>query len=110
MFSAFLTPVQVDTSTLAVDVISAVGHGGPFFRATSHARALRDRVYQPLLSDWRNFETWREAGSKDATTRASEIAREAVDAWQEPSLEPSNHEALLSFVAKRTEEGGAPVN
>ena len=110
MFSAFLTPVVVDESTLATSVIGDVGHGGHFFAQPHTLERYETAFYQPLLSDWRNFETWRESGSKDATMRASEIAREALDAWQEPSLEPSNREALSAFVAKRAEEGGAPVN
>jgi trimethylamine---corrinoid protein Co-methyltransferase len=110
MFSAFLTPVEVDEATLATSVVSAVGHGGHFFAQSHTLERYETAFYQPLLSDWRSFEAWREAGAKDATTRANEIAREALGAWQEPVLEPSCREALSAFVARRSAEGGAPVN
>ena len=110
MFSAFLSPVRVDQTELAQEVIGAVGHGGHFFAQPHTLERYETAFYQPLLSDWRGFEAWKEAGAQDATMRATRIAAEAIDAWQEPTLDPACREALSAFIAKRIEEGGAPVN
>ena len=55
---------------MALEAIAEVGHGGSLLRLTAHDGALRDSLLLPLVSDWRNFESWTEAGSVDATERA----------------------------------------
>jgi trimethylamine--corrinoid protein Co-methyltransferase len=64
--------------------------------------------YSPLLSDWRNFETWRQAGEETATQRANRLYKKLLANYSEPPLEESRKEALAAFVAKRKEDGGAP--
>jgi len=60
------------------------------------------------LSDWRNFETWQEAGSVDATQRANMTYKQLLQEYEEPALDPAIAEELDAFVEKRREEGGAP--
>jgi trimethylamine--corrinoid protein Co-methyltransferase len=62
--------------------------------------------YTPLLSDWRNFESWRDGGSLDATQRANKIWKQLLAEYQEPKLEASVEEELSFFVEKRISEGG----
>ena len=64
--------------------------------------------YQPLLSDWQNFENWRDGGAEDATMRAHKIWKQLLEEYQEPKLDQATQEQLDAFVAKRVEEGGAP--
>jgi trimethylamine--corrinoid protein Co-methyltransferase len=110
MFASFLRPERVDAETLAVDTIEEVGPGGHFFAAPHTLARYETAFYSPLLSDWRNFETWREDGARDATTRASEIARQAIGEHESPPLDPARAEAMDAFIARRVAEGGAPVN
>jgi trimethylamine--corrinoid protein Co-methyltransferase len=51
-----------------------------------------------------------EAGGKSATERATGIWQEALRTYEEPALDPSIRESLSAFVAKRREEGGAPID
>ena len=77
MASAALDPLVVDDDTLAFDAIAEVGPGGHFF-GTDHTQArFRTEFYRPLISDWRNYETWVEAGSPEAAGKANR-AREGV--------------------------------
>ncbi|HEV3177492.1 MAG TPA: trimethylamine methyltransferase family protein, partial [Stellaceae bacterium] len=62
--------------------------------------------YRPLLSDWSNFENWRDAGAKDATARAHEIWKRLRDQYLPPPLDPAIAEALDAYVAKRWQEIG----
>ena len=64
--------------------------------------------YSPMLSDWRNFESWRDSGSVTTTQRANKIWKQLLADYQEPTLEPTIEEELLCFVEKRISEGGAP--
>ncbi len=106
----FLQPVAVDEATLALDAIREVGPGGHFFAARHTLERYQTAFYKPLLSDWRNFETWQEAGGLTATQRAGRIYRQLLEEYQPPPLEPSRHEALQAFVARRKAAGGAPMN
>jgi trimethylamine--corrinoid protein Co-methyltransferase len=107
MMAAFLRPFEVNADTLALEAVREVGPGGHFFGAAHTLARYETAFYQPLLSDWRNFETWREEGARDATARAHRIYKQLLDAYQPPPLDPSIDEALQAFVARRAQAGGA---
>jgi trimethylamine--corrinoid protein Co-methyltransferase len=64
--------------------------------------------YEPVVHDYANFGTWTERGSLDANQRATRVWKEIVAADARPEIDQNRLEALKSFVAKRTAEGGAP--
>ena len=66
MVAAFLDPVVVDDDTLALDAMREVGPGGHFFGAQHTQSRFRTAFHKPMISDWRNYETWEEAGSPQA--------------------------------------------
>jgi trimethylamine--corrinoid protein Co-methyltransferase len=68
----------------------------------------RSAFYAPLVSDWRNSGSWAEDGAKSATDRASGLWRSALERYVAPTRDPAVVEALDAYVARRTEEGGAP--
>ena len=53
---------------------------------------------------------WLEAGGKSAAERATAIWQEALNHYAEPELDPAAAEALDAFVARRTKQGGAPLD
>lgn len=109
-FEAFLTPLTVDPDTLALEAIRDVMPGGHYF-GTPHTLARFDNAfYEPLLSDWRNFETWRDDGSVDATVRANRIYKQALTEFQEPPMDAAIRDELDAFVVRRTEEGGVSLD
>ncbi|HSS64249.1 MAG TPA: trimethylamine methyltransferase family protein [Gammaproteobacteria bacterium] len=110
MMTELLKPVEVSADTLALDAIREVGPGGHFFGAAHTLDRYETAFYPPMLSDWRNFETWKEAGAEDATQRANRIFKSVIERYESPPLDEGVREALNAFVDKRTAEGGAPVN
>jgi len=108
MMTAFLTPPEIDSSTLALEAIRDVGPGGHFF-STPHTLERYERAfYAPLLSDWRNFETWSEDGGVDATHRANRIWQQILADYEPPPLDPAIDEELQAYVDRRKAEGGVP--
>ncbi len=106
MVSTFVEPL--DTTAAEVDealaAIAAVGPGGHFF-GTSHTQARYTTAFhQPLISDWRNWETWTEAGQPDAKSRANRIARELLAAYEPPPLDEAIEAELRDYVERRTAE------
>ncbi len=110
MISAYLQPIEVTDDTLALDAIREVGPGGHFFGAAHTQSRFRDAFYRPMVSDWRNYERWEEAGSPDAVTRASGIATRLIAAHESPALDPSIRQELEEFVARRVAEGGVETD
>jgi trimethylamine--corrinoid protein Co-methyltransferase len=51
-----------------------------------------------------------EGGGKSAAERATGIWQEALKTYAEPPLDPGIREALAEFVARRKQEGGAPID
>ncbi|MFM8746473.1 MAG: trimethylamine methyltransferase family protein [Aestuariivirga sp.] len=105
-----LEPVRVDGDTLALDEIAEVGPGGHFFGTQRTLDTVETAFYRPLISSTQNYGAWVEAGGKDAAQRATAVWQEALAAYAEPSLDPPVVEALHALVAKRREQGGAPID
>lgn len=110
MVAEFLTPLDFSEDALAIDAIRDVGPGGHFF-GTPHTQArYKTAFYSPIVSDWRNFETWTEAGSPTAVERANRVWKERLAGYQEPAMDPAIREELNAFVDRRKAEGGAPTD
>ncbi len=110
MMAEVFQPIAVDSDALALDAVREVGPGGHFFGCAHTLARYSTAFYSPLLSDWRNFESWEEAGSLDATQRANRIYRETLAAFEAPPLDPAVREELDDFVARRTSEGGVRID
>lgn len=100
----FLVPIQTDEDSLGLEAIREVGPGGHFF-GTGHTLARFEHAfYEPMLSDWRNFENWQDGGSKTGTERANGIWKELLRTYEEPPLDPAIKEELAAYVARRKTE------
>ena len=106
MMGSFMQQPKVDSYTLGVETINEVGPGNHFFAAKQTLESYEDAFYSPLLSDWQNFESWRDAGSLSASTRANRIWKQLLKDYEQPTLEESIEEELNYFIEKRKSEGG----
>ena len=105
-----MEPVAINADTLALDEIREVGPGGHFFGQQRTIDTVETAFYRPLVSSTQNYGAWVEAGAKDAATRATGIWQEALTSYAAPAIDPAISEALHAFVAKRKEQGGAPID
>ncbi|MES0812036.1 trimethylamine methyltransferase family protein [Roseibium sp. SCPC15] len=106
----YLTPLDVSEEALALEAIKDVGPAGHFF-GTEHTQArYKDAFYAPIVSDWRNYETWAEAGSPIAYDKANMLYKKALEAYEPPALDPAIDDELTAFVERRKAEGGAPTD
>jgi len=110
MVAEFLRPMRVDPEELALAAMREVGPGGHFFGAEHTQSRYRTAFFPPMISDWRNYETWREAGAPTAIDAAERIVAERLKDYALPPFEPERREALEAFVARRKAEGGAPTD
>ena len=105
-----LVPPRIDADTLALAEIAEVGPGGHFFGTPRTISTFETAFYHPLVSATQNHGAWLEAGGKSAAERATAIWQEALQQYVEPEFDPATAEALDAFVARRTEQGGAPLD
>ncbi len=105
MMAETLRPIEVNEATLGLDAIREVEPGGHFFGAAHTLERYETAFYTPLISDWRNYETWEESGAETATQRAHKIYKRVLADFEPPPLDPAIREELETFVARRKEEG-----
>ena len=110
MMDAYFEPLAVDEASLALDAIREVGPAGHFFGAAHTMSRYETAFYAPLVSNWDNHPTWVERGSVTARDRANAIWKQMLADYEEPALDVAVREALDAYVARRKEEGGAPLN
>jgi trimethylamine--corrinoid protein Co-methyltransferase len=104
MIAEVLQPLVVDDASLGFDAIAEVGPGGHFFGVAHTLERYETAFYRPLVSDWRNFETWQADGSRTATERANAIWKRLLADAVPPPMDPAILEALDAFVARRKRE------
>ena len=110
MVTKMMEPVVVDDAAFAIDTIESVGPGGHFFGTKHTQDRFRDAFYKPLLSDWRNYESWQEAGSPEVPDRAKALVTRFLDAYEPPVMDSAIRAELDAFVAKRVGEGGVATD
>jgi len=103
----FLRPIAVDEGELALDALGRVPTGGHFFGDTHTLERYSTAFYQPMVSNWQNYEAWQEAGGLDATQRATRLWKKALDEYVEPAMDSAIREALDAYVARRKQEIGS---
>ena len=107
MMVEFLKPIAVNEAELGFDAIKGVPTGGHFFGEAHTMERYEHAFYQPLLSNWQNYENWHLAGAKDATQRATEIWKRALAEYQQPPMDAAVREALDAYVEARRAEIGS---
>jgi trimethylamine--corrinoid protein Co-methyltransferase len=104
--NAMLQPLKIDLEETGFEAMQEVGPGGHFFGCAHTMERYKNAFYEPFLSDWQNSENWVLAGSKDATTRATEIWQKILAEFEPPPTDPAIKEELLAYVARRKEQLG----
>ena len=110
MVQTFLEPIDFGTDSLAMDAIRDVGPGGHYFGTQHTLERFRTAFYKPLISDWRNYETWEEAGKPEAKDRILELVGQLMDTYEEPAVDPGVKEELRDYVDRRVAEGGVETD
>jgi trimethylamine--corrinoid protein Co-methyltransferase len=104
MMAEFVRPVVIDDVEIGLSAHEEVAAGGHFFGSQHTLARFETAFYQPMVSDWRNYESWKEAGSIDATQRAHKIWKELLANYEAPPLDAAKKDALAEYVARRKEE------
>ena len=110
MVAEFLEPLDFSEDELGLRAINDVGPGGHFFGTAHTQERFKEAFYSPVLSDWRNYESWDEAGRPDAMQKANMVWKQRLASYEEPPIDAAIKNELEEFVAKRKEQGGVATD
>ena len=71
-----------------------------FFGAAHTLERYESAFYPPLVSDWRNFETWEEAGGPTTMEYANRVWKQLLRDYEQPPMDPAIDEELRDYVAR----------
>ena len=107
MMIELLKPISVTEEELGFEAIRGVRPGGHFFGEPHTMARYEHAFYRPLVSNWQNYENWQLSGGKDATRRATDLWKRALQEYTPPPLDPAIREALDDYVERRRTEIGS---
>ena len=107
---AYNQPIGVGEDDLALDAIAEGNEARHFFGIQHTQNRYETAFYSPFLSDWRNYETWAEAGARQTPEQANRIWKAILAEFEAPPMGPGVQEKLDTFITRRKAEGGAPTN
>ncbi|KIC09307.1 trimethylamine methyltransferase [Leisingera sp. ANG-M1] len=109
MIAELCAGAQAGTDEIGYETaLKEVEPSGHFFATQQTMARYNTEFYEPVVHDYANFGTWTERGSLDANQRATQVWKEILSYDNRPQTDDTRVDALKSFIAKRTAEGGAP--
>lgn len=106
MIRRIMQGITVDQSTLALDVITAVGPGGTYLGQRHTMQYMRKESSQAKLIDRRMYENWLKAGGKDMAERANEEARYILENHKPVPLAEAAAKEIRSIIEEAEYEIG----
>jgi trimethylamine--corrinoid protein Co-methyltransferase len=88
MVMRVLRGIEVDSETIAAEIIKKVGPGGHFLKQPHTIKHMRSEFFFPKLSDRDLREDWESSGSMDARQRANITARELLAEHTPEPIDP----------------------
>ena len=108
-FAKLFQPEPCDDGALALEAVREVGPGGHYFGCQHTLERYETAFHEPMLSDWRPFETWNETGAESATVRANRIYKDVLANFTAPTIDAGIRDELTAFRDRREAEGGADL-
>jgi trimethylamine--corrinoid protein Co-methyltransferase len=112
MIQRYMEPEVIRTGPdeIAFDAVKEVGQSGHFFGIDHTQERYTTAFYQPIASDWRNFEAWDIQGGVWTAERAHRVFKDIIGDFEAPPMDVATRDELKDFVDRRKAEGGAPTD
>jgi trimethylamine--corrinoid protein Co-methyltransferase len=104
MMQAYSEPFEVSPATLALDAVAEVGPAGHFFGASHTLARYETAFYQPILSNWDNYDLWTERGRVMAREKANAVWRALLAEYEQPPIDAAVDDELKDYMARRKRE------
>jgi trimethylamine--corrinoid protein Co-methyltransferase len=104
MAKRFLQGIQVNSETLARDLIEEVGPGGHYLEKDHTYAHFKEELWVPGLMTRTGFDEWHSSGAKDAATRIQEKLKDIVEHHEVAPLPDKTLSALDGIKRKGESE------
>ena len=100
MVKRYLKGIDVDTNTLALDIIEKVGPGGNFLSEEHTFKNFKSQIFFPSLIDRNVYANWKLSGSKNIETRVNEKVKEILLNYQPEPLPDAKLAEIDEYIKK----------
>lgn len=104
MIKRVLAGISVNETTLALDVIQEVGHGGHFLAHEHTYQFFKQELFFPALFRRQSIDHWQQAGARSITAAAHQHAQDILAQAGPAPLPPGADEALEQVLRRAVEE------
>jgi trimethylamine--corrinoid protein Co-methyltransferase len=96
--------IRWDDFDEALAAVRDIGPGGHYLGHAHTQDNFQRAFFLPKLFDNNSIEQWAAEGSREITERALIYAKQLLQEYQQPKLDPAVDEELRAFIAKREKE------
>jgi len=96
--------IRWDDFDEALEAVADIGPGGHYLGHDHTLANFQRAFFMPKLFDNNTYEQWEADGAANATERALDTAKEMLDSYELPPMDPAVDEALLDYIARREAE------
>ncbi len=100
---------DASADALGWDALNEVAPGGHFFATGQTMARFETAFHPPLVADLSNYGTWEKNGAVPSDERATQIWQQVLRDFAPPPGSAERRARLAPFIARRTEQGGAPI-
>ncbi len=93
--------IDLSENGQAMDAIREVGPGSHYLGCAHTQANFQTAFYRSSIADNNSYEQWLAEGEKRADQRANALARQWLEQYQGPDLDPGIDEALQAFVSRK---------
>ncbi|MFK5979248.1 MAG: trimethylamine methyltransferase family protein [Rhizobiaceae bacterium] len=99
----FAAGIDLTENGQAMSAIREVGPGNHYLGCEHTLANFETAFFTSRVADNNSYEQWLSEGEKSNEQRANMVARQWLDSYVQPDLDPAIDEALLEFIAKKKE-------
>ncbi len=96
--------IRWDDFDEALKAVTDVGPGGHYLGHPHTLENFQRAFFMPEMFDNNSIEQWQAEGSVEITQRALTRAKDLLNEYEAPPLDPAKDEALLDYIARRERE------
>lgn len=96
--------IRWDDFDAAMQAVRDIGPGGHYLGHSHTLENFQRAFFMPEMFDNNSIEQWQADGALDTNTRGLIRARQMLDEYEEPKLDPGIDEALGDYIARRERE------
>ncbi|PCI02975.1 MAG: trimethylamine methyltransferase [Hyphomicrobiales bacterium] len=97
----FAAGIDLSENGQGMAAIREVGPGNHYLGCEHTLANFETAFFTTRVGDNNSYEQWQSEGEKRNEQRANAVARQWLDAYVQPDLDPAIDEALLEFIAKK---------